>query len=123
MAVSYPNWINPYPGHADFIPKEFVVTAISNSYPAVVTTAVAHNYHDNNIIRIDIPLGYGMQEINQLFAPTIVLSPTTFSIDIDTRFFGPFSIPVGAQQSAQCVPIGEINAVIYNAMFNNLLQT
>jgi len=120
MAVSYPNWINPYPLHANFIPKERIVIAITNTYPAVVTTSVPHRYQNNNIIRIDIPLGYGMQEINQLFGNTIVLSPTTFSIDIDARNFSPFSIPFAAIQSAQCIPIGEPNEVLYNATFNLL---
>jgi len=123
MAVSYPNWINPYPGHADFIPKAHIVVGITNDYPALVTTSEDNHYQNYNIIRIDIPLGYGMQEINTLFGVAIVMSPTTFLINIDTRLFSPFTIPVDAQQSAQCIPIGEINEVLYNATFNRLLQS
>lgn len=122
MAVSYPNWINPYPGIANFIPKERIVVGITNTYPAIVTTSVPHLYQNNNIIRIDVPLGYGMQEINTLFGNTTVLSPNTFFIDIDARSFAPFTIPAGAQQQAQCVPFAEINAVIYNATLNIGLQ-
>lgn len=129
MAVSYPNWINPYPGHADFIPKHRTIVSIvplSSFLPAsIVTTSDAHRYGKGSIVRLDIPLGYGMQEINTLYAPIIPspTNPNTFAILIDSRGYSPFTIPVDAQQIAQSIPISELNEYLYNATFNKLLQS
>lgn len=123
MVSWYPDWLkswpNPYPGRADFIPKERIVIAITNDYPALITTSVDHGYLNGNIIRVDIPLGFGMQEINKQAASMTVLNATQFYINIDTRYYSAFFIPAGTQQVAQCIPIGENNDIIYNATFND----
>ena len=129
MAVSYPNWINPYPGHADFIPKNrTIVSIVSGSLvlPAtLVTTSTPHHYYLGSIIRLDIPPGFGMQEISTQFGPIVPspINPILFVMLLDSRGYAPFVIPPGAQQFAQCVPIGELNQYIYNATFNRLLQS
>ena len=106
-----------------FQPAMRIVTNITNAVAAVVTTSFDHLYLNETIIRIDIPLGYGMQQINQRFGSIIVLSPTTFSIDIDSTFFDTFSIattyPENAQ-SAVCVAIGEENDTLLASVRNTL---
>jgi hypothetical protein len=116
----YPNFTNPYPITCEFIPESRTVIAISNSFPVVVTTLVAHGYLQGNIIRIVLPPDFGMQEINNQFGEATIISPTQFALSIDTRQYSQFSIPVGTQQFAQCIPFAEINSAIYNATFNNL---
>lgn len=110
-------------------PAMRVVIAITNAFPAQVTTSIdgivaaPHNYIDGTIVRIDIPTGYGMTQINQLFGPIIVNSPTTFLIDIDTTHFDVFAAPPlwpNSFQKAQCVPIGEINSILTAAVQNVL---
>jgi hypothetical protein len=100
-----------------------IVTAITNGLPASVTTSFAHGYASGLIVRIVVPLGFGMQEINDLFGSIIVTGITTFDIDIDTTNFNAFTVPVtppASLQYAQAVPIGEINSTVYLATKNVL---
>ncbi len=67
-----------------------VMSSVTNANPAVVATTTDHQYISGMIIRLNIPMGYGMQQANQLQGEIVVLSDTTFSIDIDTTFMDPF---------------------------------
>lgn len=105
-----------------FIPAMRIITGITKAFPAIVTTSFAHGYRDLLIVRIDIPPQFGMQQINQLTGTIFVLSPTTFSIDIDTRQMDAFSVAPNwpeNEQLAQCVPVGEDNSTLKNATVNN----
>ena len=103
-------------------PMRFI-SNITNGFPAVVTTTQNHLYTTQAIVRIDIPRFFGMQQINQQFGEITVLSPTTFSIDIDSTFYDPFFIPgtypANAQQ-AQAVPFAEDNSILTAAVQNTL---
>ena len=106
-----------------FQPAMRVISAISNSFPAIITTVFNHQYVSGLIVRIDIPPGLGMQQINQQFGPITVTSDTTFTIPIDTTSYDSFILPVNfppPYQDAQCVPIGEISSIIYAATQNVL---
>ena len=89
-----------------FQPATREVTGITQAFPAVVTTAQDHNYLDSDVIRITIPKGFGMQQINDLFGRVTVIDTTSFEIDIDAREFDAFSDPGDTVQYAQSVPIG-----------------
>jgi len=106
-----------------FKPAMRIVTAITNAFPAAVTTSFDHNYITGTIIRLIVPLGFGMVQANQKFGTITVTSPTTFNIDIDTTFFDVFAAPVTFpenQQSSQCVPFAEINSILSGATENVL---
>lgn len=118
MPLSPSCYANPFPV---FQPAYRLIAGITNGFPAMVTTTFAHQYVDGTIIRLDIPVGFGMQQANQLFGPIIVNSPTTFLIDIDTSLFDPFVIPAIAIPSCpQCVPIGSENDTLLPATQNVL---
>lgn len=101
-------------------PAMRIVTGITNGFPCVVTTSFNHQYLTGTIIRIDIPRFFGMQQINQQFGPIEVLSDTTFSMPINTTYFDAFSVPMGNEQYAQSVPIGEITEILTAAVQNVL---
>lgn len=111
-----------------FQPAMRQIASISQSNPVVVTTTFNHNYFTGDIIRINIPqvsakvnsAPYGMPEINQKYGPITVLSPTTFSLPIDSTLFNPFSQPANALQFAQCTNIAEVNQNIWGALYNTL---
>lgn len=111
-----------------YAPAMRIVTGITNANPCVVTTSFAHGYLTGTIVRIDIPTqpritqSFGMQQINQQFAPLTVLSPTTFSLPIDTTFYDPFvSIPDSYKFTCpQSVPIGELASMLTAAVNNQL---
>lgn len=67
-----------------------VISSITRANPAVVTTTTNHQYIDGMIMRINVPKGFGMQQVNQLQGEITRLSDTTFSIDIDTTNMDPF---------------------------------
>jgi hypothetical protein len=101
-----------------------VITAITNSSPAQITTNTNHGYVSGTIVRFDIPPACGMQQIDQMFAPILVTGPTTFTAAIDTTFFSVFAIPEDADVHTNvcslCVPIGEINETLLAAEKNIL---
>jgi len=73
------------------------ISSITNAFPAIVTTTTNHQYITGMVIRLNIPKGFGMQQVNQKYGEIIKLSDTTFSIDIDTTLMDPFlsTITVG----------------------------
>ena len=106
-----------------FQPAMRIIVSITNSFPAIVTTSFAHNYETGDIIRLNIPRGYGMEQANQLKGKIMVTGNTTFEIEIDTTTFDPFSIPIVFpvdQQYPQCTPVGEINSKLTGATRNVL---
>lgn len=107
-----------------FYPAMRIITAITTSNPASVTTSFAHQYMDGLVVRIDVPIACGMQQINGITGAIVVTSPTTFNFAVDSTQFTPFAIPVSPPPSvnicAQVVPVGEINETLINATQNTL---
>lgn len=103
-----------------YLPAMRIVAAITQSNPAQVTTTFAHDYKDGAIVRLIIPPRYGMQQANQLQGAILVTGATTFTMSIDTTLFDAFSQPVGAEQCAQVVPVGELNDTLASAVNNQL---
>jgi len=107
-----------------FGPAMRIITAITNSAFAQVTTSFAHGYPDGTIVRFDIPPALGMIQLDQMTSPIVVTSPTTFKTTIDTLNFAPFVIPVGLSSKINicglCVPIGSKNDTLAPAEINLL---
>ena len=104
-------------------PSMRIIASITNAPLAMVTTTFNHQYLTGTIIRLIIPLGFGMVQANQLFGEIVVTGPTTFTIGIDTTFFGAFTTPAtfpDNTQFAQCIPIGENNNTLRAAVQNVL---
>ncbi len=102
-----------------------LVSAITNAANAAVTTTFPHQYGNGLIVRLIVPSVYGMVQANNLTGTVTVTSPTTFTLDIDTRTFDTFTYPgatppPGTRQAAQVIPIGEINSILDQAFHNAL---
>jgi hypothetical protein len=114
-------YANPNPIYQ---PAMRLITAITNSRQGLVTTSFDHQYSTGLIVRLDIPPACGMQEINGMTAAIIVVSPSMFTVDIDTTNFTPFVIPPDANPHvdicAQVVPVGEVNEILTQATRNIL---
>lgn len=118
--MTYPILSIPFPV---FQPAMRIVSNITNDYPAVVTTTINHNYKTGAIVRLYVPNGYGMIQANKLYASIIVLTDTTFSINLDTTLFSAFTTPITFPedtQYSQCVPLGEVNSTL-NSSTKNVL--
>lgn len=100
-----------------------VVSAITNSSQAQVTTTFAHQYVTGMIVRLNVPLGFGITQVNQQYGPIVVTGNTTFTIDINTEFYDPFVIAMSypaSYQSATVTPIGEVSSMLTAATANVL---
>ena len=65
------------------------VTSITQANPGVVTTDKNHGYTTNEQIRIENAVG--MTDVNNVLLTITVLTPTTFSIGLDTSTFTPYT--------------------------------
>ena len=87
-------WTFPVNPSFPWLPKETFISSITQGNPCIVTTTAAHGYSDGLIVRVMYPFtgsnAFGMTEINGLTGAITVLSPTTFSLPINSRGFDPF---------------------------------
>jgi hypothetical protein len=100
----------------DFQPAMRIVTAITNANPAVVTTSFAHQYISGTQVRLYIPQIDGMPQIAGIVYPLTVISPTTFSLPVDSTKFQAFT----NNAYAQVIPVGELNSQFTAATVNIL---
>lgn len=108
-----------------FQPALRLVTNITNAFPAAVTTSFAHNYNTGEIVRLWVPFGYGMTQVNMMFAPITVTGADTFTINLDTTTFDYFIYPdeptrQRLPRAAQVTPIGDITSTLIGATRNVL---
>jgi hypothetical protein len=97
-----------------FVPGHVLVTGITQAIPAVVTCSTDHNLTTGQIVRLNIPKAYGMQDLNNRLVQITDLSTTTFSIqerqvpetvNIDSRSFQAFT-NAGTGTPAAFVAVG-----------------
>jgi len=91
---------------SDFIPKRRLISDVTRSATAEVTTTQAHGYQTGQVVRVDVPAVYGMKLYQQ--TSIIVTGLTTFLTGIDTTSSLPFEAPVFSGEAftqAQVIPI------------------
>lgn len=104
-----------------FQPAMRIISTITNSNPATVTTTIDHDYISGEIVRLIIPKGFGMPQADKKYGEITVTGTDTFTIDIDTTHFDPFSPPSplpDAFTCAQTIPIGEVASILSGATKN-----
>jgi len=96
-----------------FVPTRYLISNITKANPAVVTTT-PNIYTTGQIVRLNIPKAYGMQELNNKLASITVLNNTTFSlqssqvppsVNIDSTYFQAF-VNAGTGTPAAAVAVG-----------------
>jgi hypothetical protein len=102
----------------NWIPASQIITSITQANPGVVTTARAHGYSDGLYVRLTFPDVDGMEQANNQVFVITVLSPTTFSLNVDTSNYTAFA-PISPLQSPQVIPGGEVALTLQNAERNN----
>src|ERR1700679_1012323 len=77
------------------IPGFLLISAISNSYPMVVTivNSSENTYVPNQVVRLFIPNSYGMQQANGLSGEILSINGLNFSLDINSSQFDIFVVP------------------------------
>jgi len=98
-----------------FSPDRVLIANITQANPAVVTTTTNHNMTTGQVVRIHVPIQFGMTQLNQVMAQITVLSATTFSlqytqvpnaVNINSTNFSPFVSASNTQFTAEILPIG-----------------
>lgn len=95
------------------------ISNITNANPGVVTTVDDHGYLNGLYVRIVLPANFGMQQVNSNIYLITVLSPTTFSIDVDTTTYDAFTLG-SSNQVPQVIPVGEVALTLANVERNTL---
>ena len=106
------------------------ILSITQSESALITTTFDginpgnHQYSTGLIVRLRVPYGFGMVQVNELYGPITVVNDTQFTMPIDTTDVDAFVVPdyqPGAFGTpAQVVPIGQVNDILTEATQNVL---
>jgi hypothetical protein len=128
MPITMPNYyavLNP-----EFKPAMRNILSITNAVNALITTTYdginpgPHQYLNGLIIRVRVPNGFGMIEIDELYGIVTVVDANSFTVNIDTTLFTPFVVPSYNPghygTPAQTIPFGEINDSLLSATQNVL---
>lgn len=92
-----------------FAPSTRIVSDVTNSKMALITTENSHGYNSGESVRLYIPVSFGMQGLFRVLASIFVINETQFQIPVDTVNLGIFKTPSGKFTEAHCVPVGDNN--------------
>ena len=113
--MTYPNNSNEYLPGVIQIPSTLEITALTQAYPAVATISIdpvtaANTYIYGQLVRLNIPFPYGMQQANGLAVKILANTGTQLVLDMDSTNFDPFAVPSGnVSQPASVAPAGSRN--------------
>lgn len=113
------NNANAYLAPTIQIPSSLEIIAITRAKPAVLTVSVdsvlqANTYQEGQQVRLTIPYGYGMQQMNGRTVKILGVSGSTITVDIDSTLFDEFSVPASGQKPASLAPAGSRNLEFSN---------
>lgn len=115
------------PAHR-YQPARRWITGITAAASAVITLSVTHNYTVGDIIKVRVPAGWGMTQIDGLEGEVTAIDTTnnTITTDINSAAFTAFAFPTSAVAAAgisfpEVVPVGEIATQLDNPIDNTSL--
>ena len=119
---------NPYLVGTIQIPSDVTLTAITQAFPAVATVSIdsvteSNSYQAGQLVKLFIPHGYGMQQINEKTVEILSVSGDEITLDVDTRNVDPFSVPASGLMPASMSPAGSRNLSFSNSTANVPFQS
>jgi len=102
------------------IPSSLTLIAATQSYPMIIGVSVnpvteVNSYQAGQLVRLMIPITYGMFQANNLIASVLEVDGNDITLDIDSRQFDSFVIPTGNNfQVATIAPCGSRNLTLDN---------
>lgn len=117
--MTVPNNANTYLPPTVQIPSSLLITAITKSFPAVITAEVndeiaSNTYIAGQAITLTIPFEYGMQQANGLTVNILLVDNLDFYVDMNSYNFDSFVVPAEADQPASFAPAGSRNLQFSN---------
>jgi len=95
-----------------FQPAMRLISAITNSNQATVTTSFDHDFVSGTIVRFYVPTYYGMVQLNKKKGTITVTGTDTFTVDINTINFDTFSAPGAAWYQNQCAIVVPVTGTV-----------
>lgn len=102
------------------IPSALDITAITQSYPMVVTCVLntvteANTYIPGMLVKLQVPSSYGMYQANNLTGQIVAVSGLNFTLNLDSSQFDAFVVPsITKEQPASMAPAGSKNLTYGN---------
>jgi len=102
------------------IPSSLEITAITNSYPAVLSVSVdpvteSNSYIAGQLVKLNIPVTYGMFQANGLTVQILAVDGQDLTLDLNTSQFDVFTMPPQGQLGpASIAPSGSKNLQLDN---------
>lgn len=97
-----------------YYPRTRYITGITQAASAVITMSVTHNLTVGQLVRVYVPAGFGMTQMNgQLCAVTAINTTTnTITVNVNSTAYTAFAYPTSATAAAgisfpQVVPVGD----------------
>lgn len=112
MVISYPRppFSNPNIEPGFFQPSVFEISSITTGFQTVIQTTIDHNFSIGQEVRMIIPEGYGIRELNEMQGIVISIpNDDEILININSSGFNAF-INAAASTPAQVTAIGDINS-------------
>ncbi len=98
-----------------FVPVRLPIINITQSNPAVVTTGQNHNLVTGQVVRVHVPQGSGMNQLNNQLLSITVLSLNSFSLQysqvppgdpVNSINYEPFVLNPNSRFTAEILPVG-----------------
>lgn len=114
------NNANTYLPPTPVIPGALIIAAITQTYPMQVTFTDTdeNSYIPGQLVRLLIPIKYGMQQANGQTGEILAINSNVFYLDINATLYDPFSVPPDAQftvKPASLSPAGSRNLTFNNS--------
>lgn len=110
---------------ASFYPGNRFISAVTKSFPAVMTFTEDHNFTSGEILSFRVPKDFGMFELNNKQAKVLSITSDSVTLDIETNNFTAF-VYAGADNEVTepAMAIASSSGVIPNERFEetNLLD-
>lgn len=118
------NTLRTVNANSRYYPKSRFITGITAVAQAVITMSVAHGFTAGQQVRIVIPSGWGMTQLNNTLATIVSTTVSTITINVDTSAMTAFAYPSSAIAALgvgfpQVVPVGEAAAVPYQNLLDD----
>jgi hypothetical protein len=105
-----------------FTPHQEIIAQIVRGLPTTVFTIRAHGFLAGQVVKIDIPVQRGMQQLNGYIGQATITGALTFTLPIDSTGFDPYAvivIPVNESYCGQVIPIAEDALTLACSTINN----
>jgi hypothetical protein len=116
------------PFDARFYPRNRRITSITQATSAVITMSVVHGFTVGQQVRMTVPAGWGMVEMNGLLgtitAVTTSATVNSITVNIDSSGFTAFAFPTSAVAALgigvpEVTPVGEAAASPYQNLLDD----